>query len=272
MTVFVCIACGTLYPDDDVPPPACPICRDERQFVPPGGQEWTTREKLAARHKPTFAAEGELLGIGIAPDFAIGQRTLLVRTPAGNVLWDCVPLLTPATVDLIGGIGGLAAIAISHPHYYSAMADWAEAFDCPVLLHAADREWVMRPSRRIEFWEGERRPLLPGLTLVRCGGHFAGGTVLHVDAAARRKPALLVGDILQVTPGCDRLGFMRSYPNYLPLGPRAVEAVAAALHGLDFEAIYGAFWGRVVPEGGRAVLEASVARHVAWASDRAAEI
>ena len=64
------------------------------------------------------------------PAFAIGQRALLLRTAGGNVLWDCIAL-DAATVTLIKGLGGIKAIAISHPHFYTTMVEWARAFDCP---------------------------------------------------------------------------------------------------------------------------------------------
>ena len=96
-----------------------------------------------------------LTAIGTEPKFAIGQRALLVPTASGNVLWDCVTLLDDDTAEEIKRRGGLAAIAISHPHYYSAMVDWAQAFGCPVYLHADDAEWVMRPDPVVELWDGE---------------------------------------------------------------------------------------------------------------------
>ena len=107
-----------------------------------------------------------------------------MQTPGGNVLWDCITLIDEATITAVNALGGISAIAISHPHYYSSMIEWSQAFDAPIYLHAADREWVMRPDPAIRFWEGETQPLAGGLTLVRCGGHFAGGTVLHWPAGA----------------------------------------------------------------------------------------
>ncbi|MBO0903276.1 MBL fold metallo-hydrolase [Jiella sonneratiae] len=268
---FLCQACGTEFPPAASPPPACPVCEDERQFVPPGGQRWTSFAALSAGHRTVVAYDGALLGFGMTPHFAIGQRALLLRTPAGNVLWDMIPLIDRATVDLVEGLGGLAAIAISHPHYYSTMARWAEAFGVKVHLHASDEAWVMRPGGHVKAWDGERLELLPGVTLLRCGGHFAGGAVLHAAESLVPGGAILAGDILQVTPGCDGVGFMRSYPNFIPLGASAVRRIAAALDGFTFEAIYGAFWGRVVERGGPAVLERSVARHVGWL-ERTADI
>ena len=102
-----------------------------------------------------------------------------MRTDAGNILWDCVATLDAATVTLIEGLGGIDAIAISHPHFYTTMVEWARAFTARIHLHAADKQWIMRPDPAIEFWDGETLQLWDGVTLVRCGGHFPGGSVLH---------------------------------------------------------------------------------------------
>ncbi len=181
MPAFICETCGSQFTPSDAPPPACPICQDERQFVPPGGQKWTTLDTLARRHFNCYQRhEPGLIGIGTVPKFSIGQRALLLRTPAGNVLWDCIPFIDPATIEIVKGLGGLAAIAISHPHYYGTMVEWSRAFgDIPIHLHAADRQWIMRPDPVIKLWDGDTLPLASGVTLIRCGGHFAGGTVLH---------------------------------------------------------------------------------------------
>src|SRR6201982_2834237 len=181
MPSFICTACGTQYSPSEAPPVACLICTDERQFVPASGQSWTTLESLQNAHSKKFRrlATG-LTTIETTPTFGIGQRAILARTPAGNVLWDCLALIDDATVDLLKGLGGVAGIAISHPHYYTTMVEWSRAFGgVPIHLHAADRQWVMRPDPAIKLWEGDTLPLAREMTLIRCGGHFAGGTVLH---------------------------------------------------------------------------------------------
>ena len=264
MTSYLCTACATQFPPSDTPPAACPICQDERQYVPTSGQGWVSFEAMRARHRAVIAHDGNFLGIGMTPDFAIGQRALLVRTPAGNILWDMTPLIDRALVEVINGLGGLAAIAISHPHFYSTAAEWSAAFNVPVHLNARDRQWVTNPGDHLHFWDGERHELLPGATLIRCGGHFAGGSVLHLNDAHEGRGAILSGDILQVTPGCDGLAFMRSYPNHIPLGETVVRRIAASLDGIAFDAVYGGFWGKVIPAGARAILERSVERHAAW--------
>ncbi len=38
MTCHICTACGTQFEESTEPPSACPVCEDDRQFVPPSGQ------------------------------------------------------------------------------------------------------------------------------------------------------------------------------------------------------------------------------------------
>src|SRR3954469_3590854 len=144
MERFICVTCGTPFAETEQPPPACPICEDPRQYVPPSGQRWTTLARLAADHRHAVRDEGELVGIGTEPSFAIGQRALLVPVGDSNLFWDCVTVLDDAAADHVERRGGSDALAISPPDYYSAMVEWARRFGCPIHLHAADAEWVMR--------------------------------------------------------------------------------------------------------------------------------
>jgi hypothetical protein len=165
-------------------------------MAPGTGQQWTDLDRLRLTHRNSLKfKEPGLIGVGVEPHFAIGQWALFLRTPKANVLWDCVPLLDEAVVEAIKSLGGISAIAISHPHYYSSMVEWSRAFGgVPIYLHAADKQWVMRPDNSIVYWEGETKELGEGLTLVRCGGHFEGGTVLHWAGGANGRGALLTGD------------------------------------------------------------------------------
>jgi glyoxylase-like metal-dependent hydrolase (beta-lactamase superfamily II) len=191
-----------------------------------------------------------LLGIGCEPSFAIGQRALLVD----GVLWDCQALLDD---EIVSRVGRLDAIAISHAHYYSTMVEWAHAFDSPIYVHADDREWVMRPDQSIVFWEGEQLELKPGLTLLRLGGHYAGGQVLHWAAG----DAILSGDIVMVIPDRRHVSFMWSYPNLIPLPAETVLDIAERLEPWPFERIVGAWWGRVVRRDGKAAVRRSAERY-----------
>jgi len=260
---FICTTCGTQHAESAEPPARCEICEDERQYVNPDGQAWTTLAELRERHRTVLKQEEpRLTGIGTEPAFAIGQRALLVERPDGNVLWDCISLVDESVVRALEGLGGVAAIAISHPHYYSSMVEWSRAFGgAPIYLHEADRRWVMRPDPGIVFWEGETRELGRGLTLVRCGGHFDGGTVLHWAGGCEGRGALLSGDIVQVIPDRRWVSFMYSYPNLIPLPGGTVRRIAAKLEPFAFERIYGAWFGRVVPKDGKAVVERSAERY-----------
>ncbi len=251
------------FPASETPPAACPMCDDERQYIPPGGQQWTTLDALRSTHTTRIepVAEG-LIGIGSDPGFAINQRALLVRHPAGNVLWDCIALLDDATRTRIAELGGLAAIAISHPHFYTTMAEWAQAFDVPVYLHEADRQWVMREDSHLRFWSGEEQAIGDGLRLHRLGGHFVGGQVLHWRDGASGRGALLTGDIIQVVADTRWVSFMYSYPNLIPLPAGEVLRIASAVEPLGFEAIYGAGWGRDVVHDAKGAVRRSAQRYV----------
>jgi glyoxylase-like metal-dependent hydrolase (beta-lactamase superfamily II) len=254
----ICCACGTQYAESPTPPASCPVCEDERQYVRWGGQAWTDLEALRRDHALTIADDHGVLGLDITPAFGIGQRALLVESPAGNVLWDCVSLVNEEAFDAIRARGGLAAIAISHPHYYTSMVDWSRAFgDVPIYLHQDDREWVQRPDPAIVFWAGETHSPVPGMTLIRCGGHFAGGTVMHCG------DSLYAGDILQVGQDRKSVSFMYSYPNAIPLNAAAVRRIQDALRPFAFDRIHGAFRERSVARDGRAVFERSIVRYLA---------
>jgi hypothetical protein len=263
MTNYICTTCGVQFDKTNEPPNRCPICEDERQYIGWDGQQWTTLATLQENHHNAIKTlEPDLTGIGTEPRFAIGQRALLVQSPAGNVLWDCISLIDDETIAAIQALGGISAIAISHPHYYSSIVAWSRAFNAPIYIHGADRQWVMRSDPMIVFWEGETQSLGDGLTLIRCGGHFAGGAVLHWAAGAGEQGVLLSGDILQVVSDRRYVSFMYSYPNYIPLSAKAVRQIMAAVEPFQFDRIYGAFWGRVVKTQAKAGITYSAERYI----------
>jgi hypothetical protein len=254
------VTCGTQFPTSNAPRRGCPICLDERQYVGHDGQRWTTMEELRHGHRNRIEEhEPGLLGIGTDPSFAIGQRALLVE----GLLWDCITLLDDATKAAVDAVAGIETIAISHPHYFAAMVEWAELFDARVLLHEADREWVMRPSARIELWSGERHALSDELELVRLGGHFDGGTVCLWRAGADGRGALLSGDIVQVVADRDWVSFMYSYPNLIPLRAREIQRIRAVIETLEFDRVYGAWWTTIVSDGAKTKVLRSADRYLA---------
>jgi hypothetical protein len=264
MTHFICNACGSQFSPRAEPPERCPICQDSRQFIPPAGQQWTTLSELASDHRNGFRQyEPGVLGIGITPSFAIDQRALLILRPTGNILWDCIPLLDEATHTLIAGLGGISAIAISHPHYYSTMVEWSHRFGgVPIYLHEAERDWVMDPDPAIQFWTGETKVIAPGMTLIRCGGHFEGAQVLHAVEPADGQGALFTGDIIAVVADRNWVSFMYSYPNLIPLPAQTVVEIGARIAPFGFDRIYGAFWDRIITADAKNIVERSIARYV----------
>jgi glyoxylase-like metal-dependent hydrolase (beta-lactamase superfamily II) len=271
MDCFICATCGVQFAPGDVEPGHCPVCEDGRQYVGWGGQRWTTLDTLRDGHANRVEElEPGLTGIGTEPSFAIGQRALLVQTAEGNVLWDCITLLDDATVAAVRGLGGIAAIAISHPHYYSSMVEWSREFGAPVHLHEADRRWVMRPDPAVRFFSGDELAMPGGLRLLRLGGHFPGASVLHWPAGSEGRGALLSGDVLQVVSDRRYVSFMYSYPNLVPLPAHVVERMARRVADLRFDRIYGAWWDRVVDRDGEEAVRRSAHRYLAalaWEGD-----
>lgn len=261
----ICLTCGMQYAE---PRPDCPICEDERQYVPSSGQRWTSLAELREADY-TVAVEPQapgVYGVGIRERFAIGQRALLVPSASGNVLWDCVAYLDDEMIRRVTELGGITAIAISHPHYYTTMVEWAEAFDVSIHLHESDRQWIGRPSGRIRFWNERTLRLADDLTLVNLGVHFAGGTVLHWSGGAAGKGALCTGDVVQVVPNRELVGFMYSYPNYIPERPSVVRRAGELLAEFAFDDIYGAWWDATIIGGASRVVDRSVARYLEQAA------
>lgn len=198
--------------------------------------------------------------ITTTPKFAIGQRAILIKTPHGNVLWDCLALLDDATIAWINSQGGLKAIVISHPHYYTSHLTWAATFQCPVYISAADADWV----QRADHWDLKRllsdepTQIIPGITAIATGGHFPGSLVLHAESAGE-KPRLFVADTLVTVPsalyaknrpaGTTSYAFMWSIPNMIPLPPGEMRKMWKALERWEFGSTHGAFTGLDVRDG-----------------------
>lgn len=264
MANFICVTCGTQYPESGREPEHCRTCEDERQYIGLDGQKWTTLEELRREHRNRLVEyEPGLTGMFTEPRFALGERAMLVESPGGNILWDCISLLDERATQHILKHGGVSAMAISHPHYYTSMVEWSRAFGrVPVYLNACDRDSVVYPDRCLEFWEGDRLELHDGLTLVWCGGHFPGGTVLYWPQGAEGRGALLSGDILQVVPDRRWVSFMHSYPNYIPLNAAAVRHIVEAVEPFRFDRIYGAFDKMVVASDAKAAVARSAGRYL----------
>ncbi|KUI70630.1 Uncharacterized protein YmaE [Cytospora mali] len=282
---LICTACGTQFPTADRKNrTTCFICDDPRQFAPPSGQSFTTLGNMLtslAGYKNIFhryEKDDRLTFIYTTPKFAIGQRCVLVRTPAGNILWDCVTLLDEATIEEIKKLGGLKAIVISHPHYYSTHLLWAKTFDCKVYLSVEDKQWLAQAddSRQIFFERATREREITiadkegqeahsGAMALKLGGHFPGSLVLLFEGH------LLIADTLLTTPaglgswetdavgnkreghlgrpdGLNSFAFMWSIPNWIPLSPNEISHMWDVLNKYEFTSTHGAFMGQEIED------------------------
>jgi hypothetical protein len=267
MTKYLCETCGTQHAESEQAPEFCAICQDERQYMGWGGQRWTTHETLTKTHTQRVEVEEGLFAFGMTPAFAIDQRAFLLPTEAGNILWECLPVITDEAVDAINARGGLDRIIISHPHFYASMGEWSDAFGgVPIVIHEADQQWVQRPHPAIEFWSGEELAISQEVTLIRLGGHFAGSTALHWADAKRRGGALFSGDAIQVAMDRSHVSFMYSYPNLIPMCTSDVMQMRERLAKYEFEDVFGYTWGRNIIGDARKSVDISFERYLSAVS------
>ncbi len=265
MEHYICKTCGVQHAASEAPLASCMICEDERQYIGLDGQQWTTMAEMQAAGYRNEVREEEpgLTGISTTPRFAIGQRALLVQTDGGNILYDCITYLDDETVEAVKALGGIQGICLSHPHFYDSMIEWSHAFDnAPVYIPEADRQWVTRADPVIEYWDGQPRELVPGVTLIQTGGHFDGSAVLHWRDGAEGRGALLVGDSITVVPDLRYVSFMFSYPNLIPLDAEEVRKILASVDAFPYDRIYGGWWDRNVMSGAQAAVQASADRYI----------
>jgi glyoxylase-like metal-dependent hydrolase (beta-lactamase superfamily II) len=262
VSFWICRTCAVEHAENAG---VCAICADERQWVPADGQHWTTLDELraAGQRADLVELEPDLFAVSTAPPVGIGQQSKLVRTEAGNLLWDPIGFVDDDIAARVRELGEVRAIVASHPHMFGVQVEWSRALGgVPVLVAEPDLEWVARPDPVIRAWSGEER-LLPGVTLIQTGGHFPGSAVVHWSAGAGGRGVVLCGDTVFPNPDRSSVSFMRSYPNRIPLSGRVVDRVTRQLEGLEFDRLYGNF-DNSIEQDARAVLRRSADRHIGW--------
>lgn len=260
--VWICQSCAVEHAQAVE---VCAICADERQYVPATGQQWTTLDELAASGHQTRVRELEpdLFGLTVEPQVGIGQQAHLVRTPAGNLLWDPTGYLDEPAVRRVRELGEVAAIVASHPHMFGVQVEWSQALGgVPVLVAEPDLQWILRPDPVIRSWAGTLE-VVPGLTLVQVGGHYPGSAVAHWAAGAGGNGVLLGGDTIQSNPDRTTVTFMRSYPNRIPLSAAVVDRITRAVQVFTFDRLYDNF-GHTIDTDARAAVRRSADRYIAW--------
>ena len=269
MKSFICATCGVQYPPSESVPEHCPICEDERQYLPVTGQRWLNYSEVSSTYENLcLEEEPGLLLVASEPRVGIGQCARIIHTPHGNVMWECTPVLTSETRRRITALGGIQAFALSHPHFQSTIVEWSMAFDnAPIFIHEADRQWIQRDMANMRYWHGEQHVLCDGMTLINCGGHFDGSTVLHWRDGAAGAGALFTGDTITVVQDHRWVSFMRSYPNLIPLSARKIRKIVSRVHGLQFDRLYSSWIGEIVTNDAHAAVIRSADRYIQAITD-----
>ena len=209
MTKYACMSCGVQYKASNTPPSHCIICQyDDKYSAPETGQAWVKLAQHRNKYNVTWQElEDGLSKISMDTDMGIGQHAHFLQTTNGNYLWDAIPLINDQLIEDINAKGGLKAIAISHPDFYSNIADWATEFNVPVYIHHNDRDWFQDDDDNILFWHGDTLRLEDDLTLINCGGHFKGSSVMHWQQGAQGKGSVLAGDT--IAPNSNKTAIFR---------------------------------------------------------------
>jgi hypothetical protein len=261
--MFICTSCGTQYADSDLPPSSCPICCADGDPVPE--PRWTTLDAMRPRYQNLVQRlEPDLFSVRSIPAFSSGRRALLLRSAHGNILWGCVTLIDQPTIRTLRALGGLAAIAVSHPRHFASMIEWSRAFGgVPVYVHATSHRWVMRSERVVRLWEGNALGLLDEVTLIHVSTYNQGGTMLHWPAGAGGGGALLTGDVIQVLAQRQRVGFLSNPRDLVPRAAECVRRLVSAVEPMSFEAVHDALADGSIEHDARAIVLRSAASYVA---------
>lgn len=259
---IICTTCGTQYRATDPTNAQCHICNDDRQYVPETGQRWTNLDELNDNHGVIIRQLNEnLYELKSAPAFAIGQRALLVITPQGNILWDCIAVLNAPAIEFIKSKAGLKAIAFSHPHYYTTMNEWAEIFDCPIYIHEKDEQWIFNKGKQVSLWQGQEKELWQGMKLINVGGHFPGSSILHVPFLSKGG-TILCGDTFYVSPGKQHAAVMYSYPNRIPVKPGEIIRIKKLMGTVEFDTLFGFYDYQNIRGNAKQLIESSLERYL----------
>ena len=177
MPLWTCEQCGAQFPESAAPPPACPVCEDDRQYVTWTGQTWPSIEQMAKRQNLVWREDFGILGIAPSP---IRHRAAGAAGARGRWRPDVglhLALVTrpPSASPGLAG-GGDRRLA-------SALLQLGGRLERGVRRRAglpARRRpaCVTRPDR-LEPWTGDNHRFPGDLLLFRTGGHFAGGTIMH---------------------------------------------------------------------------------------------
>ncbi len=258
---IICTACGTQYLQESSMLKFCPICSDDRQYIPEQGQTWTNLDNLSNKFSViTNKLSDNLYELKMVPSFAIGQRAIFVIAPGGNILWDCISLLNEPTIEFIKSKGSLKTIAFSHPHYYSTMNEWAETFNCPIYIHQNDEQWIFNKGRQVSLWNSTEKELWDGIRIINVGGHFPGSSILHIPFLSQGG-TVLCGDTFYISPSKKHMAIMYSYPNRIPLPLQEIQRIKKQMLSIQFDTMHGFYDYQNIYSNAKLILENSLSKY-----------
>ncbi|MFI9454320.1 hydrolase [Amycolatopsis sp. NPDC052450] len=262
--MWICDRCGIEHPATPEPP-RCVLDRGEVGIEEAGdlgahtGRWWTHEELISAPHRTLHRDHGRgLHSIKREPNFAIGHWSFIAVTPAGTLLWDPPSWLDTEVLDVVRGLGDVAVIATSHPHMFGAQLGWSRALGgVPVLVNERNREWLPAPDPAFEFWDEHVEPL-PGLELVRLGGHMRGSAVARTPDGS-----ILAGDTISGGYAPDWVSFQRNFPKHIPLSGAVVRRIVDRLDDFAYDRLY-TLGGDTIDRDAKAVVRRSAETHIRW--------
>jgi hypothetical protein len=261
LNILFCSTCGTKFTSSIHTSQDCIVCSNDRQYLPAKGQAWTKPEDLQNNYSNVIKEISEnFYEIKTLPKFAIGQRAYLIITPNGNILWDCISLLNQSTIEFIKSKGGLKAIAISHPHYYSSMNDWADIFNCPIYIHKNDEEFIYTKGEHIQLWSGDEKELWNNMKIKLIGGHFPGSSIFLVPFLSK-EGTILCGDTFYISPNKKHISVMYSYPNFIPVKISEIKRINQSMQNVNFDSLIGAFDNQSINADAKSILHTSFERY-----------
>ena len=183
--MLVCATCGVEREERGL---VCPICDDERQFMPPDGvQRWADPTALDVSVRVAELEPG-LWGISLTGAPGIGQQAKIIQTDKGNVMVEVPAAINKDAVDAVLKLGNVVAIVPSHPHMFGCQSLWSAALGAPVYVAKADAEWLgVRPEGAV-YWEGTLK-VASGVVASSPGGHFPGSAAVsytHLTLPTKR--------------------------------------------------------------------------------------
>ncbi len=242
---LICTYCGNRVFVEDGESPACRICalrnipepKERERYVPPD-------DLRPSHHTEIHQLEEDIWRLYVRPDLGIRHYAYFIRRPAGNLLMDMQPLLTPDAEAWVAAQGGLRTIILSHPHYYGAMDEFSTRFGAPIRMHLTDREWPAGYPK-VEYFDAPTLALDDETTVHHIPAQFEGGLCLLYRRHGR---ILFTGDTLMVSASSGELSAWKSTPRQVPYTWEEFRIIRERIAALEFSQLFASVRGEIREE------------------------